>query len=340
LNAEDRLVNWFLDSPIFDGEAYLEYYSPKKNGPPYPEITGYAISLNCILYERRKDQKFLERAETCVKYMMRINEGGGIPCLRDNILYTFDTGVYVSGLFDLYSVTEKEVYLREAEKSLEWLCSLWRKNEFAAVNRFPKEKDWYHVPSVHLLKLAISFMKASKHLDNKKYVETALQLLDKYVQVQNADGSFRINESSNVVLTHPHCYATEGLLYAYYITKRRKFLDAALESGKWLSKTQNTDGSFYLYYNTGKVGDLEYEPTSIKATDSTAQATRIWKLLGANQKGIEKAYDYLNRQLVNDGLILYETASMRSVIHSWPTFFYLHSRLLPFGRIEYCSEIL
>jgi hypothetical protein len=167
----------------------------------------------------------------------------------------------------------------------------------------------------------------------------ALQLLDKYLQVQNADGSFRINESSNVVLTHPHCYATEGLLYAYHITKRQKFLDAARKSGNWLFKTQNTDGSFYLYYNTGMVGDLKYEPTHIKATDSTAQATRIWKLVGANQKGIEKAYEYLNTQLVNNGLRLYDFASMRSVTHSWPTFFYIHSHLLPFGRIEYCSEI-
>ena len=339
MDTQEKLIDWFLGSSIFDGKAYLEYYSPIKKGPRYPEITSYAISLCCILYDRKKDERFLKRAETCAKYMMKINRSGGVPCLRDNILYTFDTGVYVSGLFDLYSLTEKQVYLKEAEKSLEWLRSLWKERPFAAVEKVPNKKDWYHVPSVHLMKLVIPFIKAATYLKDQEYMKTAFRLQDKYARVQNQDGSFTINENSEVVLTHPHCYATEGLLYAYYITKRRKFLESALKSGKWLSKTQNNDGSFYQYYNTGIVGDLKYEPTHIKATDSTAQATRIWKLLGANQKGIEKAYEYLNRQLVNNGLRLYETASMQSATHSWPTFFYLHSRLLPFGRIEHCSEI-
>jgi hypothetical protein len=35
----NNLVNWFLYSPVFNGQAYLEYYSPKKKGPPYPEMT-------------------------------------------------------------------------------------------------------------------------------------------------------------------------------------------------------------------------------------------------------------------------------------------------------------
>jgi uncharacterized protein YyaL (SSP411 family) len=339
LDIRTKLINWFLDSSIFDGQAYLEYYSPTKNGPRYPEITGYAISLCSILYDRKNDGRFLDRAETCVKYMMKINKGGGVPCLRDNILYTFDTGVYVSGLFDLYSFTEKEIYLKEARKSLKWLLSLWHARQFAAVDKFPEKKDWYHVPSVHLLKLVIPLMKASKYLQDEKHMETALKLLNKYIQVQNEEGSFRINGSSNVILTHPHCYATEGLLYAYYASKRQEFLEAAEKSSQWLCKTQNSDGSFYLYCNTGMVADTRYEQKKIKATDSTAQATRIWKLLGANRGGIEKAYAYLNSQLIDDGLRLYRVPSMRASTCSWPTFFYLHSLLLPFGETRYCREI-
>ena len=339
LDIRNTLLNWFLDSSIFDGEAYLEYYSPAKNGPQYPEITGYAISLCSILYDREKDTRFLDRAETCAKYMTKITKAGGVPCLRDNILYTFDTGVYVSGLFDLYSLIEKQVYLTETEKSLKWLCSLWNKRQFAAVDRFPEEKDWYHVPSVHLLKLVVPFMKASKYLEDEKYMETALKLLAKYLQVQNEDGSFKINESSKVILTHPHCYATEGLLYAYNASKRQEFLEAAKKSSNWLCKTQNSDGSFYLYYNTGTVADVRYKRKKIRATDSTAQATRIWKLLGVNREGIEKAYTYLNSQLIDNGLRLYRIPSIRASTCSWPTFFYLHSLLLPFGKMEYCKEI-
>lgn len=339
MNTQEKLIDWFLRSSIFDGEAYLEYYSPIKKGPRYPEITSYAISLCCILYDRKKDERFLKRAETCAKYMMKINRSGGVPCLRDNILYTFDTGVYVSGLFDLYSLTEKQVYLKEAEKSLEWLRSLWKEKPFAAVEKVPNKKDWYHVPSVHLMKLVIPFIKAATYLKDEEYMKTAFRLQDKYARVQNQDGSFTINENSEVVLTHPHCYATEGLLYAYHTSKRQEFLEEARNAGNWLCKAQNSDGSFYLHYGAGKVADVRYSQTMIKATDSTAQATRIWKLLGMNQEGIEKAYRYLDSELKGNGLRLYKIESARTTVHSWPTFFYIHSLILPFGQIENCREL-
>lgn len=331
----EELIAWFLNSAIFDGEAYLEYYSRTGNGPKYPEITGYAISLCCILYGRKKDRRFLDRAEACAKFMAKINTAGGVPCLRDDLLYTFDTGVYVSGLFDLYLLTKKEALLKEANKSLRWLYSIWEQRPFAAVDNVPGEKDWYHVPSVHLLKLVIPLIKASRILGDKKYKRTALGLLDKYKQLQNDDGSFKIGEDASTIMTHPHCYATEGLLYAYYTLEGRELLEAAKKSGAWLSKAQNSDGSFYLSYGVGSKTELE----KIKATDSTAQATRIWKLLGINKDGIEKAYKYLDSERNKRGLRLYKIESMQTFVHSWPTFFYIHSLLMPFGEMEYCREL-
>lgn len=338
MNTLDKLVDWFLDSQIFDGEAYLEYYSATKKGPAYPEITGYAISLCCILYERKKDRRFLDRAETCAKYMKKVNKNGGVPCLRDNFLYTFDTGVYVSSLFDLYLSTKKKSYLNEAEKSLKWLYSLWKKGQFAAVDKLPGEKDWYHVPSVHLAKIAIALIKASKYLRDEKYMETALGLFDKYKQLQKEDGGFRINEYSNAIMVHPHCYATEGFLYAYYTSKCREFLEVTKKSSNWLCKTQNPDGSFYWWCDAEKEAQYGCRQ-KIKATDATAQATRIWKLLGANREGIEKAYRYLDSELKDNGLRLYKIESARTTVHSWPTFFYIHSLILPFGQIENCKEL-
>jgi uncharacterized protein YyaL (SSP411 family) len=335
----NNLVNWFLYSPVFNGQAYLEYYSPKKKGPPYPEITGYATSLSCILYERKRNSKFLDRAETCAGYMNKITRNGAVPCLRDNLLYTFDTGVYVSSLFDLYAFTKKETYLHEAEDSLKWLHSLWNSRPYAAVNNIPKNRDWYHVPSVHLAKLAIPFMKASKYLKDEKHMETAFALLDKYKKLQEDDGGFRINENSVAIMVHPHCYATEGFLYAYHISKRREFLEVAEKSSNWLCKTQNSDGSFYRWYGKGKKVKRGTKLEKVKATDATAQATRIWKILGVNREGIEKGYSYLNSEFRDGGLRLYKTASTCETVCSWPTFFYIHSLVLPFGQIEYCKEI-
>jgi len=208
--------------------------------------------------------------------MKKVNKNGGVPCLRDNLLYTFDTGVYVSSLFDLYLLTMEKSYLNEAEKSLKWLYSLWKKGQFAAVDKPPEEKDWYHVPSVHLAKIAIALIKASKYLRDEKYMETALGLLDRYKPMQKEKGGFKINESSEAIMVHPHCYATEGFLYAYYASKRREFLEVAKKSSDWLCKMQNRDGSFYWWYDAEKEVEHMHRREKVKATDATAQATRIW----------------------------------------------------------------
>jgi len=344
LNIQEKLIDWFLNSQIYNGEAYLTYYSTKRNGPVYPEITAYAIILSCILYKRRKDRRFLERAEKCAEYMMKINKNGAVPCFADGLLYTFDTGIFISSMFDLYAINKNEIYLREAEKSLKWLYSRWDGEQFSAVNKIPAKRDWYHVSSVHLAKLAIPLLKASVYFRDSEYEKTAFKLLDKYKLLQLKDGSFQVNDENPITMSHPHCYATEAFLYSCYHCKRDEYFEVAKKASDWLSKIQNEDGSLYRTYSIEKETTEQFK--SVKTTDATAQATRIWKLLGVNQEGIEKAYNYLNSELKDNGLRLFKNASLRDrlfslrrSVYSWPTLFYLHSLTLPFGQIEYCREI-
>lgn len=347
MNILEKLVDWFLNSQIYNGEAYLAYYSAKREGPAYPEITAYAISLSCILYQRKKNETFLERAETCAEYMIKNNENGAVPCFTDGLLYPFDTGVFISSMFDLYKITKKEIYLREAEKSLKWLYSKADREQFAAVNKIPAKRKWYHVPSVHLAKLAIPLLKASIYFGNLEHENTASKLLDEYKRLQLKDGNFQVSDENPITMTHPHCYATEAFLYAYYYSKRNEYLEVAKKACDWLSKIQNEDGSLYRTYPVEKraINQLnKFE--KVKTSDATAQATRIWKLLGVNQEGIEKAYRYLNGELKDNGLRLLKNVSLRGrlsswrrAIYSWPTFFYLHSLTLPFGQMRYCNEL-
>ena len=346
MSTLEKLVEWFLHSPIYENGAYLAYYSSRGRGPIYPEITAYAISLSCILYKRRKKEEFLERAERCADYMIKINKSGAVPCLSDNLLYAFDTGIFISSMFDLYTLTEKEIYLKEAEKSINWLYSLWSDKNFSAVSSVPENREWYHVPSVHLVKLAIPLIKASIHLEDHRHEIAALELLEKYRRLQEENGSFKVSEVSDVVMAHPHCYATEGFLYAYHAFKRLEYLEAARKSSDWLTKTQNQDGSFYRCYDLEKTpGHMRIEE-KLKTSDATAQATRIWKLLGVNQEGIGKAYEYLNTELKDNGLRLFKKSSLRGTllsgqrpVYSWPTFFYLHSLILAFGDAESWGEL-
>jgi len=297
-----------------------------------------------MLFKRNKERRFLERAEKCAEYMTRINKHGAVPNFADNLSYAFDTGIFISAMFDLYALTKNDSYLKQADKSLNWLYSLWNGRYFSAVDQLPEEREWYHRPSVHLVKLAIPLLKAAESLGDKRHEATALTLLQEYKQLQEEDGRFRLNQNSAVTMAHPHCYATEGYLYAYHATKNEEFLDVARRAGDWLRKMQNKDGSLYrIYYSQVQERRQVYE--KLKTSDATAQATRIWKLLSTNKDNIERAYEYLNGEL-DGGLRLFRNESLggkllswRRPIYSWPTFFFIHSVSLPFGEVSYTGEL-
>jgi len=275
--------------------------------------------------------------------MRKINVNGAIPYTNSDLYYTFDTGIYISSLFDLYEITKDENILYDAEKSLSWLISQWDGNYFSAVNKKPLYEEWYHQSSVHLTKLAIPLLKASTYMQNSEYAKITHKLLDNYCKLQFKAGNFQINEYNSLTMSHPHCYATEAYLYAYYYTKNEKYLNIVKRASEWLRNNQNQDGSLYrIYYDDN---DKVLNKYHIKTSDATAQAIRIWKLLGINYEEIEKAYSYLSKQvkgglrLLNKDSLKYRVFTWRRKIYSWPTFFYIHSLLLPFGQIKYCKEL-
>lgn len=352
----ERSIDWFLHSQIYSKEGgYRTYYSKDEESPVYPEITAYAISLCCVLYGRQKRRIFLDRAEKCANYLICESKGGGLPSYVDDFLYTFDTSIFISCMFDLYEVTRKTLYLHEAKKSLRWLYSRKDGNTFAAIDRIPPNKEWRHTSAVHLAKLAIPLIKASIYIKDKEYEKMAIDLLEWAKEFQLADGRFVINKEEETTMVHSHCYASEGFLYAYYYLKDSRYRKIVEKSVNWLSRKQNEDGSFYKWYPSLSIRAHTHESSGVmnlltktkmyreKVTDATAQATRLWKLLGINKKGVNKAYHYLENQSENGGLkltksrLIFERSSSR--IYSWPTFFCLHSHLLPYGKMKYVREL-
>ena len=170
----EELCNWFLASDIYDDNtgAYRAFYSKGKAGPVYPEITAYAVSLACILYKQTKDVEFIQRAEDCAEYLISLSIDG-LPGYYDNLKYLFDTGIFISALFDLYNLTKKEKYIDEAHKRLKWLCSYFDGKKFPAVVGQSNSNDWDKVSSVHLAKLAIPLLKGYQNLGDKRYKNIA-----------------------------------------------------------------------------------------------------------------------------------------------------------------------
>ena len=343
---ESKLASWFMNSPIClpDGR-YRVYYSNAKTGPVYPEITSYALSVACLLYKKYGSEQFIEIAKKSAHYLSAIAPAGGLPSYGDDFKYTFDTGIFISGLFDLYEVSKDQKYLSEARKNLDWLSVFFDDVKFRAINGQGDPQKWAHCSAVHLAKLAIPLIKAWVFLRDERYKKAAQKLLCWAEKLQTEDGRFMISETMNETMTHAHCYATEGFFFAYHHlgAEQSSLLTTVKKSADWLARVQNKDGSFYKWYfkNSG----IKDRIVRLKITDATSQAVRIWKVLGVHEENIKRACRFLESNTKKDGglilnkykFLVFEKAA--SKVYSWPTFFYIHALMLPFNKIEYAGDI-
>lgn len=342
------ISEWFLNSPIYDKAGrYRAFYSKRELGPVYPEITAYAISLACILFRESKDVRFLQRAKDCVEYLINLSPDG-LPGHSDNLKYLFDTGIFISALFDLYSITKIETYVNEAHKRLKWLCAYFDGEKFPAVIGHLNSKDWDKVSSIHLAKLSIPLLKGWKMFTTESYRKISEQLLSWTAHLQTKEGRFRINQNDDNTRLHPHCYATEGFLFASHCINKELYWEIAKKAGDWLAKIQNEDGSFYQWvpeYPAKNLIDKNIRKVyCVKGTDTTSQAIRIWKVLGKHEENIKRAECFLENMSNDFGLPLTKgkfwfIELKHKKIYSWPTFFYIHSNLIEFGDRSKISEI-
>ena len=344
-NSPD-IYKWFLESELYDKEleAYRIFYSKRKKGPVYPEITAYAINLACILHKESGDIEFIHRAKSCAEYLLKLSKDG-LTGHSDNIKYSFDTGIFISALFDLYEVTKIGKYIEEAYIRLEWLSSYFDGEKFPAiigngVNKNWHNESWDKISSVHLAKLAIPFLKGFQELKHEKYKSIVLSLLNWAMKLQNDEGRFRINQHNDNTSLHPHCYAVEGFLFASQCINEGIYWKVAKKASDWLHSVQNKNGSFYQWFpkfpNRSLKEKIIGKAFRSKCTDVTSQAIRIWKILGEHRKNINLAYKFLEEMKINFGLSPVIRKSFFIEIrekknYSWPTFFYIQSRLMKFG---------
>jgi len=296
----NSLGKWFLDSKIHrGGGAYVMYYAKNRIAPIYPEITSYAISLACILFKELGDERYSRRAAESARFLLA-NSRPAVSGPESEALYTFDTGIFICGLLDLYLTNYNEYYLQEAEERTKWLLSVFDGRRFPAVVGHHGDSDgwaWDRTSSVHLAKLAIPLLKGRKIIGKKTYKEVACKLLDWAITLQLPEGRFSINEMNDATMLHPHCYAIEAFLYAGKILDSQRYLDVAQDASRWLESVQNPNGSFYRWwpYMPGPLIKRSLHAiVKTMVTDVTSQAVRIWKLLRKNTEGIYRAQNYLH----------------------------------------------
>jgi len=259
-------------------------------------------------------------------------------------MYLFDTGIFVSGLVDLFEVTKEDRFRQEATQRLDWMLEHFDGRSFAATlpeRRSPGD-SWHHRRSVHLGKLALPLLKGWRVTSNPAYRDAAHALLDWALSLQEPDGRFRIGAGRQATMTHPHCYVSEALLYAAWALDNATFQAAVMRAAEWLARVQNLDGSFYKWYphtpGDSGIHRLVSGFVRTKVSDATAQSLRLWRLLGVHEAEAERAARYLFAHEAADAGLPNHVRTLAGIqwrqrrVYAWPTFFWHHALTIQRGE--------
>lgn len=312
--AINLALNWLSESDIrikdhtnvaFGG--ICQGYNWKNRTYPfvYSEITGYAISAFMSAYRWTSERKYLDLAIDASDYLIRVqasaeqdNEFGAIPhgfslpnLKLTRLYYSFDAAMCLQGLLDLYSIQPTSERRDSAQAIGDWLIEKMQNKDgsFLAMydsynsQRNHDNNNFFDDFGCLQAKNAIGLIKLSKILKDDKYTFAAQKVCDWVIKLQNPNGAIRANNWMKRTVSHSHCYAAEGLLYAGTILHNDRYISAAKKGGEWLINVQNSDGSINIEYNRPlwRKGRRVFIDTLFpkRVTDATAQAIRIWLLL-------------------------------------------------------------
>ncbi len=322
--------------------------------PIYTEITSYGISM-IIALNRYGFRNIVEGEhdliDKLVKFIVKATYNG---CSNratsygfyDNenawssLCYSFDNAVVASSLIDyafLYHGRNSEV-IRVAKNIVNWLVDTMQLDSGgfrAAYDRdrkvFVDFNKWYGSNGCLHVKHLIALLKAYKVLGNPRYFEASLKLIKWALRLQTSNGYFPAREGENYVFHHAHCYAVEGLLYAWYMLRNESYLNSILSASDWLKNIFSRYNAITMTY---PVKNLNVK----LVTDATAQAARIWlilyKVTGDKDylELIDKAMNFLLKAMSKVGLISYSTTRLLGGLLSvkdnystaWSNMFMLH----------------
>jgi uncharacterized protein YyaL (SSP411 family) len=330
----DAAITWLSESdirnrdqakPSFGGINNGYIYKDKTYQYVYNEITGYAINAFLVIYKWTGDKKYLDYSKNAADYLIRQQntaanafESRAIPhslvlpnLQKINKCYSFDNAIILHGMVNLYKITEDEKYQRCCLDLGNWLTTTQKDNgsffsHYDAQEKIldhPYDEFFFDHGCLHV-KNAIGLIYLGQLTKDRRYEDAGLKICNWSKKLLADDGLFWANQRKKYVFTHAHCYATEGYLFAYHLSRQAIFLDIARKAGEGLIGLQNQDGSLFRIYknklsmkrwigNTYKMSFKRWRSERKhpwKTIDATSQAARIWMLLYS----IEKEEKYLN----------------------------------------------
>ena len=262
-----------LCSSINKSIKWIENYSLKNEGivvhtgaaplESYPEVTGYYIPT-LLKYEKT------DLALSYANYLLSIqNDNGSWNDPSGLTPYTFDTGMILKGLVELYKTGHdpEHIYLRAAIKGADWILTMQRDDGSIAT---PDYSQWNiqfgkQVPeAIHVYCLS-PIRELAAITGNRKYSEFVSKALDFYLAKPDL--------TDFATLSHFNAYIIEGLIDVGQTQRAKRAMDL-------VALHQRLDGSV-----------SGYSFVDFVCSTGLFQYAICWFKLGEFVKG-QKAFEY------------------------------------------------
>lgn len=260
----------------------------------YCEITGYAAQF--WLRQSRPDAlRLAEGAGNCLLRVQVPADGGQMAgafpfgLTRPNGAaipgyFSFDAAVCASAMVDLCTRTGEISFADAAQRAGEFVIRMQKpQGTYAALRTlqpdhpgFPRDEGWFGDGCALHGKNAIALLKLWHVTGESRWRTAACRTLDWACSLQTAHGGFPWHADSSAMMSHTHCYATEGLLYAGLALGEDRYLTAGVRGAEWLRFAQRPDGGLHQHYRAEAAGIPRPLPGGWVHIGPAAQAARIW----------------------------------------------------------------
>ena len=253
----------------------------------YSEITGYMLTMLTSLYTRSGDVRFLNSAIGAGDWFANTahEPTGGFRCLfplrptrfdyKHEQIYSFDCGVILSGLANLYRISRQPKYLSAATRVADWLVRAVQKPtrgfypvyDIQTGSFSESDQEWSLCSGSYHTKIAIGLLNLHDLTHKPAYLRAAVDACDYALEFQKPDGRF-VTFPAGGTNAHPHTYSAEGLWTVGRHLGREDYLQASAHATAWLLDLQNDEGIVPRHYQNG-------EPLYNERVDVLSQALRM-----------------------------------------------------------------
>ncbi len=360
-NQVDLTAEWILNSSIqSDKGGFFAWYDlqDKRYSYLYSEITGYGITALLFLYKILGEKAIIDKAEQAADWIINssLHPCGGIKTrlyeddkkadkwysFTGEKIFSFDTGMVLYGIVNLYNLTKEKKYLQISENLADFLIDKMQNQDGSLSPIYDaktgeiieSENKWSNQRSGFHAKVSMGLIDLYIIKQDKKYYDAAVKLCEYAIATQETSGRFITDKINKTTHLHPHCYTAEGLWYTGTSLKISSFVESAKKATEWAFKYMSSSGINELYNPLTKTFNAS------QRSDIIAQVLRLGLIFSINQKidelkSVLLEYQYSGEYLGQKGGFLYNKDSQN--INSWCTMFAMQA-LASYQQRDLISE--